>query len=1086
MEAEPEALLAARLLERTVEAARAGLVFVARSETRAARVHAAAAALAGTEAEVSLLPAWDCLPYDRVSPSRAVMGARMATVARLAAEPALPRLLVASVEAAMQRLPRTADVGVVLEAGAPLDPDALRARLERLGYALDERAEEPGEVAVRGAVVDVFSASGRAVRVLHDQGRIASLRPYDPATQRSADEVESVTLPQASELVLPEGAEARHRPGLEHALPAFCDDLAAPLDLLPDAALVLDPEVEHLVPQRAADVAEAFRTRLALRPADPDGAPLEPPERLYLDEAAWKAATAGRAVAVLEDTEAPHAGTPDFLAEEEPEEAFVDFLEGALERRQSIGLAGGGRTATALARLVADRLDVEARRLPGWLALRAAPPGTVALLDADLDEGFATGTAAVLPVSRIRPRRRAPGQGGDGASALAEMLPGLQPGDAVIHFEHGLGELRGVEPVDTGDAKLDCLRLAYHGDTAQLVPFDELDQVWRYGAAAENVSLDRLDTDAWKKRRAEAQAHVAETAKRLLQLAQEREGATAPVLRPPPAAFSRFGVRFPYPLTPDQARAITDTLRDLASGRPMDRLVCGDVGFGKTEVALRAAAAAAMAGKQVAVLAPTTVLARQHLETFRKRFAGFGLRTGSLSRLTPPAEAKETKRALAAGEIRIAIGTHALTAKGVRFRDLGLVVIDEEQRFGTKQKAALRAMGGSGTHVLTMTATPIPRTLQSALIGLQSLSVIATPPARRQPIRTARAPMDDALLVQALRREARRGGQSFVVCPRIEDIEPLRKRLSELVPDLSLLVAHGDMPPAEVDEALVRFAAGEGDVLLSTNIVETGLDVPRANTMLVWRPDRFGLSQLHQLRGRVGRGRARGAIYLLTDPAHPPSPATDRRLRTLEALDRVGAGFAISARDLDLRGAGDLLGEEQAGHLRLVGIELYRHMLERALAATRGEATPEQWTPHLGLNIDAFIPPEHVPEEALRVELHARLGELMRRGDLRALEDMADEAEDRFGPPPEPFRNLLALARLAILCRRFNVARLEVGPQAAAAGFHGAHPPAPPPLEESKGRLLLRRESADAAGRLQTAEELLAALRPRRGQRKAA
>ena len=586
--------------------------------------------------------------------------------------------------------------------------------------------------------------------------------------------------------------------------------------------------------------------------------------------------------------------------------------------------------------------------MAGWLALRAAPPGTFALLDAELDEGFSATEGAVLPVSGIRPRRRAARGPADGASALAEAAPGLQPGDAVIHFEHGLGELRGVEPVDTGGAKLDCLRLAYAGDTARLVPFDELDRMWRYGAAAENVSLDRLGSGAWEKRRAEAEAQVAATARRMLELAREREGAAAPALRPPRDRYARFVDRFPFPLTPDQASAIADTLRDLASGRPMDRLVCGDVGFGKTEVALRAAAVAALAGKQVAVLAPTTVLARQHLETFRKRFAGFGLRIGSLSRLTPPAEAKETKRALAAGEVRIAIGTHALAAKGVRFHDLGLVVIDEEQRFGTRQKASLRKMG-EGVHVLTLTATPIPRTLQAALVGLQSLSVIATPPARRQPIRTARAPMDDALLAQALRRETRRGGQGFVVCPRIEDIEPMRERIAGLLPDLSLLVAHGGMPPAEVDEALVRFASGDGDVLLSTNIVETGLDVPRANTMLVWRPDRFGLSQLHQLRGRVGRGRARGAIYLLTDPAAPPTPATDRRLRTLEALDRVGAGFAISARDLDLRGAGDLLGEEQAGHLRLVGIELYRHMLDRALAAARGEAPPEEWTPHLGL-----------------------------------------------------------------------------------------------------------------------------------------
>ena len=1087
MQAEPEALLAARLLEQAAAARTAGLIFVARSETRAARLHAAAAALAGPEVEALLLPAWDCLPYDRVSPSRAAMGARMAVVARLAEKPARPRLLVMSAEAATQRLPRTADAGVALEAGAPLDPDALRARLERLGYALDDSADEPGEVAVRGAVIDVFAASGEAdpaVRIQHEEGRITALRRYDPATQRSADDAEAALLRQASELVLPEDSETERRPGLEHALPAFCPDLAPPSDLLPGAALVLDPEVEHLVPQRAADVAEAFRTRLALRPPRPDEQPLEPPERLYLDEAAWKAATAGRTVSVLEPGEAPHAELPDFLAEEEPEDAFVDFLQAALERRQRTGLVGRGRMAAALARLAAERLELEPRRLPGWLALRDAPPGTFALLEAELDEGFATQDAAVLPVSKIRPPRRARGQA-DAASALAEAVPGLQPGDAVIHFEHGLGELRGVEPVDTGDTKLDCLRLAYAANTARLVPFDELDQVWRYGATAENVSLDRLGSGAWEKRRAEAEAQVAQTARRLLELAREREGAAAPALRPPREAYARFADRFPFPLTPDQASAIADTLRDLSSGRPMDRLVCGDVGFGKTEVALRAAAVAALAGKQVAVLAPTTVLARQHLETFRKRFAGFGLRIGSLSRLSPPAEAKETKRALAAGEVHIAVGTHALAAKGVRFQDLGLLVIDEEQRFGTRQKASLREMG-QGVHVLTLTATPIPRTLQAALVGLQSLSVIATPPARRQPIRTARAPLDDALLTQALRREARRGGQSFVVCPRIEDIEPMRERIAGLLPDLSLLVAHGGMPPAEVDEALVRFAGGGADALLSTNIVETGLDVPRANTMLVWRPDRFGLSQLHQLRGRVGRGRVRGVIYLLTDPAAPPTPATDRRLRTLEALDRVGAGFAISARDLDLRGAGDLLGEQQAGHLRLVGIELYRHMLDRALAAARGEPPPEQWTPHLGLNLDAFIPPEHVPEEALRVELHARLGELMRRADLRALRDLADEAEDRFGPAPEPFGNLLALARLAVLCRRLNVARLEVGPQAAAAGFRGAAPSAAPPLEESKGRLVLRRESADAAERLKVAEALLSALLPRRQRRKAA
>jgi transcription-repair coupling factor (superfamily II helicase) len=1111
--AEPEGLLAARLVERALAAGPAGVVFVARGEARAARLHRAACALAPAATAVLLLPGWDCLPYDRVSPSRAVMGRRVALAAALAAAGrgagSPPRLLVASAEAASQRMPRRAPAaGLRLERGAPFEAEAMRRALLGLGYAFDDRVDEPGEAAMHGGVVDLFSAwapGDHAWRLRHDEGRILEIRRFDVLTQRSIDGEEALAelaIGPASELVLPGDdplAEARP-PGLEHALSAYDDGLVAPLALLPEAEVILDAEAEAALARRRAEVAEAFRTRIALRSPREGEPPVPPPDALYLDEAAWAAALAGRRPAAVEVPRggSPAAAPPRFAARPEPEEAFLAYAEDQLGRGRRVAIAGGrGRGAARLARRLAEEVAgaaAEPLRTPDWPALLAAPPGAVALLEAAPDaRGFEAEEAVVVPMAAIRPGRGPGGArdagGHTGAEALLEAGAGLQPGDAVIHLDQGLGALRGVEVIDTGEARVDCLRLGY-ADGTRVVPFGELDRIWRYGAEAAGLSLDRLEGGTWPKRRAEAEATVAESARRLTAMVRAREAARAPVLRPPEEPFARLCARFPHEPTGDQAAACDAALADLASGRPMDRLVCGDVGFGKTEVAIRAAGAAALAGAQVALLAPTTVLVRQHLETFRRRFAGLGVRVEALSRLTPPAEARAVRAAIAAGEVGIAIGTQALAAKGVRFRDLGLLVVDEEQRFGARQKEGLRRLRGRpGLHALTLTATPIPRTLQAALVGLRDLSVIATPPARRQPVRTLRAPLDDALLAGALRREARRGGQSFVVCPRIEDIAPMRERVAGLVPELSLIEAHGGLPAAEMDEAMVRFADGGAEVLLSTNIVESGLDVPRANTMLVWRADRFGLSQLHQLRGRVGRGRARGVTYLLTEAGARLSGATDRRLRALEAMDRVGAGFAISARDLDLRGAGDLLGEAQAGHLRLVGLELYRHLLDRALAAARGEPPPEHWSPQLSIGVDAHVPEEHVPEEALRVDLHARLGRLLRAGDAAGVEALEDELEDRFGPAPEPLHNLFALARLSVRCRRLGVARLEVGPAAAAATPRGA-PPAeapPPPLALRNGRLLLRREGADGAeARLAAAEALLDALAPARRRRRAA
>jgi transcription-repair coupling factor (superfamily II helicase) len=1080
---EPETYLAAWLTEQTPQ--RGTLLLVARSEARATRLAQAAQALA-PGLLVLQLPGWDCLPYDRASPSRLAMGRRMASLAALAARGERPCLVVASIDAATQRLPRSAAedarAALHLRPGDAFDPDAVERHLARLGYVLDDRVDEPGEAALHGAVLDVFPPvdGARPCRIEHAEGSVTAIRAYDPLTQRSLVEIEAVTLPPASELVWPDDTDDVHRQGIEHAM-AELRPVATLFELLPGAAVVLDPEVPALLAQRAADIADASRARLALAPPAEGELPPSTPAAFYLDEAGWADALRTRDVTQLEEAaEEPEGALPPLIDAAEPEEAFLEFVRQQLEAGRRVALAGGtGRRMAALLSLVKERLQQEPIPLDSWVALRASPAGTLAVLPAAVPAGFATGDAVLIAVDDVRrPRTRLPPGSRGHLPAIAGT--GLQPGDAVIHLDHGLGMLRGVTPVTLDDITLDCLELEYAGGATQLVPLDEMDRVWRYGAEAAGVTLDRLGSDAWDKRRAAVEAEITETAGALLRVAEETARRTAPVLRASGGAYDRFAARFPHALTQDQAEAIDEVLADLASGHPMHRLVCGDVGFGKTEVALRAAAVAVLAGRQVAVLAPTTVLVRQHLTTFRRRFAGMRVngapvRIEQLSRLSTPAEAREVKAGLKDGSVRIVIGTQALAAKGIAFQQLGLVVIDEEQRFGTRQKATLRKLA-EDAHLLAMTATPIPRSLQAALIGLETLSVIATPPGRRQPIRTTHLPFDELVLRQALAREHRRGGQSFVVCARIEDLPAMRDCIHRLLPRLDIIEAHGELPAAEVDAALVRFAEGEGDVLLSTNIVETGLDVPRANTMLVWRADRFGLGQLHQLRGRVGRGRVRGTVVLLTDPAQPPSPATLKRLKALEAFDRVGAGFAISARDMDLRGAGDLLGDSQAGHLKLIGLDLYQHLMQRALQEARAETPAEEWMPQLSIGVAAGFPRDHVEDETLRVELHARLAAILRAGDARRLEDFAEEVADRFGPPPALVENLLALARLRLRCRRLGVTRLEVGRAAAAASFRGKPPAVSPPLEQREGRILLKQASHGAEALLATATALLAAL----------
>ncbi|RZJ95625.1 MAG: DEAD/DEAH box helicase, partial [Brevundimonas sp.] len=633
----------------------------------------------------------------------------------------------------------------------------------------------------------------------------------------------------------------------------------------------------------------------------------------------------------------------------------------------------------------------------------------------------AAGRSVITPsdITGGRIARRA-----SGAAAFGETE--IRVGDVVIHEDHGLGVLQALERIEADGVERDVLRLEYHGGATILAPVEDFGRIWRYGSEPGAVTLDRLNTQGWIKRRAEVSAQIDATAASMVELARARAASQTPPITPPATAYRRFVAGFPFPESADQSAAISEVLADLASGRPMNRLVCGDVGFGKTEVALRAAAAAALAGRQVLVAAPTTVLARQHYETFRRRFEGTGVSVGHLSRIVDGAEARAVKAGLADGSIHIVVGTQALAAESVVFADLALVVIDEEHRFGARLKAQFAERA---PHLLLMSATPIPRTLQSALVGIQDVSLIASPPARRRPVRTFLTEFDPGSARLALMREKARGGQSFVVAPRIEDLAPLASQLATIAPELKVVTAHGKLPADEMDCVMTGFADGDGDVLLATNIIENGLDVPRANTMLIWRPDRFGLAQLHQLRGRVGRGRRQGFAYLLSDPETPIADNTRSRLHTLEALDRLGSGFAISARDLDLRGGGDLVGDEQAGHIRLIGASLYQRVLGRALRLASGESDGDPVRPKLNLASGGGLPEDYVPDATVRINLYARLAQLSTVEDIDALHE---EIEDRFGPLPEAAETLLTAARLAVLAMAAGVIEIASGPKATA------------------------------------------------------
>jgi transcription-repair coupling factor (superfamily II helicase) len=1151
----------ALLLARRRQETSAALLHVCRDDARLARL-AEALGFFAPGVELVRLPAWDCLPYDRVSPNPAIVAERVAALTRLLEPaPAGGRIVLTTVNALVQTVPpRRAFAGAVLrlERGGRLAAEVLTAFLEANGYGRTGTVMEPGEYAVRGGLIDLFPAGEEEpVRIDLFGDEIEGMRRFDTATQRSGSPLTSLVLRPVSEVLLDEASIARFRsayldlfgtaatddplyvsvsagrrhPGMEHWAGLFHETMETLLDYLGESVSVsLDHQAEAALAARLEMVADHYEARRAPTRLSEGEVPFRPapPQTLYLTRRGWEQMLGRPGNALfrftpfaLPDGPADGAieagGRPGRLFTEQ-RAAGENVFDAFREHAEAMVRRGFRPVVAAWTRGSRERLGNLLREhrvatipINDWTSANTLAPGAVGLAVLGLERGFTApaeatgggpGLALVAEQDLLGERIARPPRRRRAAAQFIADATGIEQGDLVVHQDHGIGRYDGLETIQVSGAPHDCLRLIYEGGDKLFLPVENIEVLSRFGSETAGVALDKLGGSSWQGRKAKAKQRIRDMAGELIRIAAARRLRDGVLATPPEGSWDEFCARFPFVETDDQQRAIADVLEDLSAGRPMDRLICGDVGFGKTEVALRAAFVVAMSGAQVAVVVPTTLLARQHYRTFTARFEGFPIRVAQLSRMVTAKDAAKVREGLKDGTVNIIVGTHALLAKGVEFADLGLVVVDEEQHFGVAHKERLKALK-TDVHVLTLTATPIPRTLQLALTGVREMSVIATPPVDRLAVRTFIMPWDGVVLKEAIQRERFRGGQVFCVVPRIEDMDKVAARLREIVPDARIVEAHGQMPPTHLERVMTEFGDGRHDILLSTNIVESGLDMPAVNTLVIHRADLFGLAQLYQLRGRVGRGKQRGYAYLTWPQSHRLSAAAQKRLEVMQTLDALGAGFTLASHDLDIRGAGNLLGDEQSGHIREVGIELYQQMLEEAVAdlkagqgrARRAEADiARDFSPNINLGLPVLIPEEYVPDLPVRLGLYRRIGGLASEAEVEA---MAAELADRFGPLPAEVENLLQVLAIKALCRAAGVEKLDAGPKGIVVSFHRNQFRNPGGLVSwvgaQKGLVKLRPDhklallrEMDLPQRVRVAKDLMGALAKVAGQAKAA
>ena len=1061
------------------EALSGGVIHVARDAGRLRAMQASLAFFA-PDLPVFIFPAWDCLPFDRVSPNADISATRLASLASFINTMPKNYVVLTTLSGACQRVPARATLkNAVFHASVQsrVDEKALRAFLVRMGFVQTPTVMEAGDYAVRGGILDIFPPGETGpVRLDFFGDTLDGIRQFDSATQRTTKSLKSVELFPVSEVILDEESIRRFRQnyriefgaagtddplyesvsagkkyqGVEHWLPFFYEAMETLFDYLPRASVVMDDQSTGARLARwdtIADQYDARKTALDQKGRLDTVYKPAPPELLYLDDATWKQAIVGRRVVSLSVLPQPtglkalDAGVRigrDFAVERQSESlslfgAVSDYIKQKRSTKTVLITSYSSGSCERLSGLLQDEGHSDLININDINGLRGA--GTY-LAVAPLEHGFETDDLLVISEQDILGDRLVrPAKKRKRADNFLTETQSLGPGDLVVHVDHGVGRFKGLEIISAAGADHECLRLEYADNSKLFLPVENIELLSRYGH--EEGLLDRLGGGAWQAKKARLKERIREMAEKLIRVAAERALRKAPVVDPPLGMWDTFCARFPYQETEDQLIAIAEVVEDLGAGQPMDRLICGDVGFGKTEVAMRAAFVAACSGLQVALIAPTTLLARQHAKSFAERFRGFPLELRQLSRFVGTKESNETREGLARGTVDIVIGTHAVLADQVKFKNLGLLVIDEEQRFGVGHKERLKQMR-SDIHVLTLTATPIPRTLQLSLTGVRDLSIIATPPVDRLAIRTYVSEFDTIALREALLREHYRGGQSFFVVPRIRDIPEMESFLRDHVPEVSVVVAHGQMPAGELDDKMNAFYDGKYDVLLATTIVESGLDIPTANTMIIHRADMFGLSQLYQIRGRVGRSKTRAFAYLTTKPRGKLTATAEKRLRVLGSLDSLGAGFTLASQDLDIRGAGNLLGEEQSGQMRDVGYELYQQMLEDAIAKIRSGETEanldnDQWAPQINLGVSVLIPAVYVPDLDVRLGLYRRLSSLATKVEL---EGFAAEMIDRFGPLPKEVNTLMLIVRIKAMCRKAGISKLDGGPKGATIQFH--------------------------------------------------
>ena len=1105
-----DALVLSRLVEESADGAKAGLALhIARDDRRIDQLETALAFFA-PKIKVVTFPAWDSVPYDRVSPHTEIVAKRITALARLTLSSRKePTIVLTTVNAALQRVAPHAFVREALKPIAPgqrMDLNRLAKRLQLSGFVRSGQVVEPGEYAVRGGIVDLYPPGRTSpIRLDFFGDTLESIKSFDPETQRTTKPLQKFVLMPISEVAFGEAAIALFRSryvalfgggatsddplyeavstggrygGMEHWLPLFHDKLETLFDYLPKVPVSFDHLADQAIAERFVQVREHYEARVDALEAANFGAPPYrpvPPDQMFLDGTAWAKALDGHPVYRLTPFDmdaAPNVrswrgrqGRTFALERQNPDLNVFDAVNTHIrqlqgDHRRVIVAAWSAGARERLATLLTDHGLKKITKVESYTEALALPQNTTALAILGLEQGFETpevvviGEQDILGDRMVRPRRKV-----RKASDVLMQASTMSVGDLVVHADHGIGRFAGLMTITALGAAHDCLEIHYSGGDKLFLPVENIELLSRYGSDGEDSQLDRLGGAAWQSRKAKLKQRLHEMAGELIKVAALRQLKEAPVMSVPTGTYEEFVARFPYEETEDQLSSIEAVLEDLQSGRPMDRLVCGDVGFGKTEVAMRAAFVGALSGFQVAVVVPTTLLARQHYRSFSQRFANLPLKLGQASRLVAAKDLALVKQGMADGTLDIVVGTHALLSKTVDFKRLGLLIIDEEQHFGVGHKERLKKMR-EDVHVLTLTATPIPRTLQLALTGVRELSLITTPPIDRLAVRTFISPFDPVILKEALRRERYRGGQTYYVCPRLADLDEVATFLAEAAPELRVARAHGQLAPTELEDIMTGFYEGRYDVLLSTAIVESGLDVPNANTLIVHRADMFGLAQLYQLRGRVGRSKIRAYAYFTTPADKKLTEGADKRLKVLNSLDQLGAGFSLASHDLDIRGGGNLLGEEQSGHIREVGFELYQSMLEEAVSKLKGgdfSDSADAWSPQISIGTSVLIPDTYVADLPLRLTLYRRLSHLETRAQI---DDFAAEMVDRFGPLPEEVSHLMDVMEIKGLCRTAHISQLDAGTKGAVVTFHKKTFPNPQALIElvakSKGAVKIQ------------------------------